>query len=457
MANFYYIKLGGTAATSSDAGRVATTRSTGSFAAKGVANYWDTLVDMLTATTPPAPGDYIFFSHLHLKTYLISTVYNFFPGVYMVSVDDANCDQYLKGAKEVVDNGGTTLTMIWDFLAADEGQFLSMAGLDFRSEHLLTTKDDGQYYWLDDCVLGIGTGGASNASWNIPDAGMNIRLLNTELVFSHLNQFIQIYRNSNIIMDRCFGSGTLVANLFSNNVVGQSGIVRNTDLSTIMAATSNFIGAQVISNDSIDWVIERCKLPTNMTLINGTPPYIGHRVKVVQSGSADDYYHFEMVERFVDSIQDRVTYLNATYDGVNGYSTKITTTDDINPFNPYKYLLATLPGQDLTVAKTVTVELTSDAGLTDQDISIELVTQDVTDQALGDVITSNTTTDKLAAGTNLVTAGTGTWTAGDTEDYIITKDIGAKAGITNSNVQVWVVMAIELTAANFDAPTIGLT
>ena len=72
MANFYYVKSGGTANTSSDDGRVATTRSTGSFATKGAANYWDSILDAITATTAPVSGDLIMCSDAHAKIHTVS-------------------------------------------------------------------------------------------------------------------------------------------------------------------------------------------------------------------------------------------------------------------------------------------------------------------------------------------------------------------------------------------------
>ena len=87
---------------------------------------------------------------------------------------------------------------------------------------------------------------------------------------------------------------------------------------------------------------------------------------------------------------------------------------------------------------------------------IEVVICDNTTEALG-VIQTTQNSDLLAAGTALTTAGTGTWTSGDTEDYIITKALGAIAAAPNSNIEVWACLGKYRISANFDQSTLEAT
>jgi hypothetical protein len=99
MAAYYYVKTGGTA--TGDAGR-ATSQRTGSFATMGASAYYDTEAEAYAATTAPVAGDFLMFSDAYndstnsAKTFS-NTIGDQTP-INIISVSDANADQYSSGA-----------------------------------------------------------------------------------------------------------------------------------------------------------------------------------------------------------------------------------------------------------------------------------------------------------------------------------------------------------------------
>lgn len=452
MANFYYVKSGGTA--TGDAGRVATTPSTGSFASKGASAYYDNISDALTVpTTGVASGDIIMVSDAHSHTYTVATTLAIPSGAAVVSVSDTNLDQYSRGAAETVDSGGSALDL--NVSSDVDGALIMWRGVDLAAEDRVIAARVGLKCVFDDCSYhAINTGAIKGISLQNDGAWFIFR--NSTINFSGTGHVITLATNGRIELDNCTGADTGVNNLMDLSGNGRATFkIINTDLSALMAASGNLVQANSSADDGITGELCRCKLPTGFTAIS-SPAIKGYEINITECDTGDGYHYFYYSTAEGTAEEDTTTYLNATYDGTNGFSAQLTSTADASPFNPLRYKLATIPAQDLTTAQTVTVECTSDASLADNDLWIEIVHNNNTDEALGDLITTQNA-DPLAAGTPLTTTGTGTWTSGDTEDYIITKDIGTLSNVDNGTVEVYVCVGAPGIVANFDLPTIAAT
>ena len=452
MANFYYVKSGGTA--TGDAGRVATTRSTGSFATKGAAAYYDNIEDAKNATTTPILGDFLMCSDLHAFTGTANRIINFVnSGVTIISVDDANCDQYKPGATESIDNGGSTLDNIIQLPTQNSEIYILGMTLEAEKDVGLYPFLDG-YFYVQDCIFNqLDT---AVGSVFIGGTGVVVVLKDCEMNFVNIASNIELDGNGIVLIDnlkRGVSPGTtLTALIHITGVGGGAAIIKNTDLSRLISSGGDILYNLTSVDDRANIQVSNCKLPTSYGLIEGSQGITNYKVVLESCGITDSYHHFEREERDVLVIQDLVTYLGATYDGATGFSTKITTPSKIEAYNPYRYRLGTIPDQDLSTAQTVKVECTSDSGLTDNDIWIEVIRQDGTDQALR-IIETTQPADMLSAG-NALTISTKTWVSGDTANYVIAKDIPALAAVTNSNVEVWVCMGKPNISANFDLPSI---
>ena len=453
MANFYYVKSGGTA--TGNAGRVATTRSTGSFAAKGASAYYDNIDDAFSATTIPTSGDFVMCSSLHDKIFTASNFILIAPNVTLISVDDANCDVYKKGAKESATNGGSSLNTTVESLSQRQVRIL---GIEFAQDLNFILRGTSVYFYCYECTFTTVPGGAASGAFtrHTSNDGNVIDLKRCEFNFNSTG-YIVAATGEVLTIDELLSTGSktdFIVTIFGDG--GASVIIRNSDLTQILAATGKLADIPVADDDRCDIYFENCKLPTSYGFLASAAGPKNHHVSMAGCGVGDNYQHFESQERYTAVSQDLATYLNTTYNGSANFSTKFVVASNIFSHHPFRYRLAIIPAVDLSVAKTISVECTSDASLTDNDLWIEVRVQDGTDQALG--ITQTTQpADVLAAGTALNTTGTGIWTAGDTQDYKINHDIGAIAAADNSNVEVWACIGKASINVNFNLPTIADT
>jgi hypothetical protein len=63
--------------------------------------------------------------------------------------------------------------------------------------------------------------------------------------------------------------------------------------------------------------------------------------------------------------------------------------------------------------------------------------------------------DIVGSGSALTTAGTGTWTSGDTEDYIMTVTVAQKANVATGKIYVYACVGKPSINTNFDVPVLS--
>ena len=452
MASYYFVKSGGTA-TGND-GRKATIGS-GSFATLGASNYYNSIEEARDATTAPVSGDFILCSHLHnFSTTSDNNILTTMTGLAIISVDDANRNQYLAGATESATNTGSTLETI---LACTSNAYMSFIGMHFFQDSNFILMGDSAHYYFDNCIIEFRTGGNASAHLETLSNNDGIRAYfkDCDLDFGHAAQSVGLGDNCLFIFDGCINSGATNNNFFDQELRGGSAICRNMDM-TKFGSTLGLVLSTDSGDGHLGLLVENCHLATGTVLILNANDY-NHDLVFSGSGEADEYFNYERLKENKTVIIDTATYLNATYDGgTTGFSMKLSTHTFTDQFQPLRYRLGILSDIDLSTAQTVTVEITSDAGLTDNDVWIEITIQDNTDQALG-VTQTTQNADIMATGTGLTTAGTGTWTVGDTEDYIITKDLGAQSNVLNGNVEVWICVGKISTDVFADMPLLSDT
>lgn len=398
----------------------------------------------------------ILFSHLHNHDYPTSQSIFFPTGGRMVmkSIDYSD-DSYASGA---VESALTAVTQLWFRPTSNSGTKLIFSGVDFICDTDWRTGGNGCDFWFENCTIGSIAG---NVYICLNDGQRCVlKDVTIDCVGGATGQIYVQSGGFAHLMNISPAAGYVAAdNLF--NIGGSGGgnlLVEDSDLTGFLTASGNLVNIST-GADIARAVFRKCKLPSSWSYNNGVDDVF--ILDISECDIGDGYYYF----LYVDSVSgqaemDTAQYVVSgadvpKYDGTNAFSVQIDTVDNCNAYLPFRYKLASFGGQDLTTAKTVAVELSGPAGLTDADVYLEIVIQDTTDQALG--VRQDTRAADPESGTAL-TAGAATWQNTSPTEYQITKDLGAQSGLTNSNVDVYICVAKpSVSALNVSLPTIGDT
>ena len=455
MANFYYVKEGGTA--TGDAGRVATTRSTGSFESKGSANYYDDIQGAIAATTPPAAGDFIFISDASVSNDNAAIAIALPDAVQVWSVSDTNCDQYSAGA--TIDNTAAGDDDAITFTPVNNG-WGAFHGITFNSdEGYICTASNPYELIFRECTFQKQHVSGSLMLWGGgSNRGLQVSLKDCTIESAHGSNQIAVQGCHCIVDNLSAGGGhTLISTLFAPAAGLASTYIEiiNTDITALADATGHIFSSS--SLDSAKFYARRCKIGASQTIYDGSITEFNTSLNASSVDTGDDYHYFYYETMFGSAEEDTAQYLNATYDGTNEFSTQIVTTAETSEAHPFKYKLCTLTSRDLSGAsgETFKVELvSSDSGLTDTDVWIELEYQDNTDQALG-ALQDTRNADPLATGTAL-NSSSAVWAVTTNTEYDISETITQKSAVSNTNVTIYVYVAKPSITVNFD-PAVDVT
>lgn len=407
-------------------------------------SWTDAYADLSTALAGSVTtNDTIYCASNHSKTYTIATTLSFPNGVSVFSVNSST-NVYTPGALEEVNNGGAGLD--FNLYAAGDGFFTAFYGITLKAEDSVGCADIAHRTYFEDCSIYAINAGAAKGPYCFNDGGY-ITFKNCTLVFAHADQVIYVGGGSRVILDGCSGSGTLVNSLFAPNGNGGCFVdVKNSDLSTLIAASGNLVNTVVAADDNAIISAKRCKLPTSFAYCAGNTVLAGVDFSYESCDTGDGYYAFYHEDWFGTTQQDVSTYLNATYDGTNGFSVAMSSTANCSNANPLKHKIITLPAQDLTAGATITVEFVLDtateAALTDTEFWFEAVYNDNTDEAASAVV-STRATDILAAGT-AHTASSATWTSPPASNakYKDTITIPSLVNVDNGVVEIYAYLGV---------------
>jgi hypothetical protein len=378
-----------------------------------------------------------------------------FPGVilYIVSVNSST-DAYARGATE--DTGSALLYDVQIDGGSDSNMSVYIHGMDLLTEDEFDFVGFATRLTFVDCNFTSRTTG-SGFIFDLNGDGDTINLIDSTFTFSAASNSVLVSGGSGggtIIFDNSTltnaGAGTGI-HFYDSQGAGNSFLqARNTDFTGIDGAlVSDFS----VADDNMWIQFQHLKYSSDVLDTNTN---ILYEAKVAQSGSADQFFNYNYIDGTTgESAIDTTTYLNGTYDGSTGFSYALDTTADASPFNPLRVLIGEFCDQDLSGGTTtVTVEATSDASLTDLDLWIEVESTENADEVLLDKQTTRNS-NIVGSGSALTTAGTGTWTSGDTEDYIMTVTVAQKANVATGKIYVYSCVGKPSINTNFDVPVLS--
>ena len=427
---YYYVKNGGTA--TGDAGRYAS-QQTGSFAALGVAGYYNDIQDAIdNSTTSPVSGDFINVSDLHSftsGTNILFTGVNSIP-FFIVTVDDANMD--------LARTSGNRASEVTGSAADATFNDITMSGVE------LTVGDDTFYQGkiiLLDCKVSVSGGFDSPLTINSDGASAN--LINTELAMNTSGNVVVVNNSGLITMTGgAITSTATITNLTTQGFTNGGGSIYfgGVDLSSVVGTVIANVGADEVTDDLIDVNFDMCKIASGVAFTNETFKSYNQRAlftRCSDSSAAVEYqYHLHAFGGDVDD--DSAIYRNedpAFEDSGQKISYKIVTNSDASLGSP---LWLDFPNNrwaalSAGASDTLRIYLTSNDVLTDKDIYIEVSYPDGTNKQTPNFISSAPTTvggtlDLMATGTTLTTDGTSTYTGGLTNKYQIDVDTSGDVG-----------------------------
>ena len=275
---------------------------------------------------------------------------------------------------------------------------------------------------FESCILGLNASGASFSFGAADPDEARIQLINTDLSFSHTNQFIQM--NGSYTEWR---GGAMVGASVPTTLMKMSGqTIRYTSHFDVNGVDLSALTTQII--DVTDCrgpkliTVSNSKLGSGCAVTGGTWTYRdGAVVKVYNVDAGDTSYNYYF-DRYTGTIEDELTLVRtggASPDGTTGYSWKVTTKNASFVF-PTETEQIAIWNETTGSAMTATMEILHDSAtnLTDGDIWIEV-------EYLGEASTTKSTfvTDRM---TYLVSTPT---------DQASSSETWTTTGMSNPNKQ----------------------
>lgn len=451
---WYYVKSGGTA--TGDGGRT-TTQRTGTWSVTA-SEYYDEIGDAVGATTVPTDGDFILVSDLHSKTGAAAPILNAGgattgAGLQIISVDNANQDQYKPGATEECSSSG--------YAAGNNGL---IAGIDLEGENnaFAITASDYRFWSVKDSVLSTNTGRVQLLA-----DGACLDLVNVDI---DIASSIQIANGGRIWWrGGTWTSGATVDIINADGAnAGLTIYIEGVDLSACTG--SLFDGTpSAATTDAILVKLTNCQINSSLTLPSDVffkLPQQRFEMWGCDDSTGDDLHRYHMQDgtgKVVNNDAKFVTADTVWYGGSAKSSYEVSTTALCSHVHPFTFDLP-IEYVDLAAAASdiVRVALTTSLTLTDTEIAAFLVYPDGTTNVQPNWVTSgksvgtgNYGVDPLDAGATLTTSSTA-WTGALANKYQIdcdtTGDVGAaspvavrieiyRASITNT--QLFIALEYE--------------
>lgn len=451
---FYYVKSGGTA--TGDAGRETTAR-TGAFGA--TSTYYDSIYDVFTGaipTTAPVAGDEIYCSHLHNKTYTSSTNLMSVSNTVCISVDDANQENHLAGAKESTSGTSSSLT-----LCVGNTKKYAYYGMSFIStSHIFFANGSEVHTCFYDCLFELAT--ALRNLYATGD-GHSIVLYNPTFTFSGsttTNSADNRYGNHLTII----GGSITTASTMLVRAQGDAGsvtIIDDFDASA-MASSAELINIDFASDDNVYAKVSRCELPTGGVICTATNllPGLNAEGNSLKVGTGGSKNHLQAEYGSGSVTDDTAIYRTAgsAFEDTVNFSIDLTTNADASYDRPLRYKVATFYVDTNDYTSTIDFKLHyardgSSVAYNDDDLWFDIDINDGADDGLGATITNKINPFVTGAAP---TTETSLWTGlGGTNKQMsetITATIGSSAGnIQTGIVTVWANFAVASDTAFIDA------
>jgi len=414
MANFYYVKSGGTA--TGDAGRVATTKSTGSFATKGVGAFYPSVYAANNATTPPVAGDYVLCSDIHNNVYGSNTIIGLIDGVIYLSVSDTACETYSQGAIE-----NTSVYYEIRLTSSTADGIFSSRGIHWKcAGHFYLCTARGQYLHIDDGGI-YDTAGISGYRMyaNYTQYGSYVKISNSVISFSSSGQYFRGINNPRVELDNCTIAGAPTSPFFTDGNGGMTLDIKNSDLTGMASSGTIFTGGTSNNADTVNLNVSRSVVSVGTSFVSSSPLVKSSIVNVesvgIGAGTDNFHYYYKGAPYFGTQQEELGIYrtAGANYNKTgDSFSTKIETTAKTSETIPLKIELVNMviDTDDYTSTITFKVNLARDGSatpFTNSEVWFEVVHQDGDKRALGAKVSSGI--DPFVTSTNL-TAESGLWT-----------------------------------------------
>jgi len=338
-------------------------------------------------------------------------------GVKVISVDHLNVENYKPGAAE--DNASTN-----DLYLKYNG---IIAGVDIKgADEALVSTTVGTNWVFQDMVVTNGGGFGDNCLRFGVDA-ISFTLTNVELASTGASaEFFFLTSGGRVIWNGGKVSGTMPGALFGliGGAGGATAILTEVDLSALNKPF--FPNLVAGTSDVVLLRLQSCQLHASVVL--PTPSNMGSGQQRFEMFNCDDttankYHRFLIVDGTGLAKNNDSVYVTANLawgEGTDKSSIKVETDPMISHANPFIF---TIPDQYVDLSSTstdkVTVNLVTDATLTDTDIAAFLVYPDKATAVIPRQLTSGKTVgagnygvDPIAAGTTLPTSALGAadWT-----------------------------------------------
>ena len=432
--HIYVSNVVGTNTGASDTSKAA--QQTGNITSMTASDVYDNLGSAVAGANP-SDGDTIYVVDNHAAAHNNGASITFNSsgsltgsGLVIVSVDNANIENYKPGASEELNDTQD------DFLLANNGL---IAGLTLKTADNVLYQSSADTEWLlQDTTL--------NMSISTGDAGFQItsdsmaHLINTTINASGAgNNPLTVGGSSVLHWDGGGLTGTTttgdLATLAQSGVIYFNGVDLSTHSGTLLTGPSS-------TANNVLFRLKHCKLNASVTL-HGTLISRRHRFEMFNCDDGTDYHRFYIADGTGSAKNNDATYVTAGdswYEGSVNSSVEVTTTSLCSHVYPFSFtLLSQYVDLSSAASDKLTIEITTDQTLTDTDIAAFLYYPDGTTAVQANWVTSGKTVgtgnygvDPLAAGTTLTTSalGAGDWTGEPTSPnfYVLELDTSGDAG-----------------------------
>lgn len=376
MANYFYVKSGGTKST----GAEYTSKQTGSFASLTAANYYDSIYDaFVNSDTAPTGGDFVLVSDAHAKT-LVGAGYTMTSGSFtssllVISVSDTAVDDYSPGASEEGTDSQGDISIEY---------YVSILGVSVKmGDHVFVVQVVGSLLVLTDLTINVDNDSFDTAFQAIND-GSHIKLTNVDIDYSSaLSRTINMGGAAKFEWNGGVMTGTEPDNFFNN--AGYNGGATIFLTGVDMSLYSNTILPALVAGtaDNVLMRMQNCLLNDNVTL-HGTLGQAHQRFEMFNCDGATnkDYHGFYIADGAGTAKNNDTVYVTATeawYGGSDKSSIQVDTTTNCDRVMPFVF---ELPAQyvDLSSASSdvITIEMVTAETLKKQDVAAFLCYPDGT-------------------------------------------------------------------------------
>jgi|GEM_PF-2589414 len=334
-------------------------------------------LDLDTAYGTAAAGSDVWVAHDHSKTYVADTTLdNNGTATNPIKVTCVNRTTGAKATTAVEQTTGAADTL--DFL--EDGVIYD--GINFKSGNSIIVDVDSSTI-LNNITIEMVTNAADNITWSGDDIASEWN--NVQLKFANAGGSFRfggggsfLWRGGGIDV-----TGTALTS-FLHCIYSRGAKIILSGLDLTNVASSVITMGTVITTGIFDVTFIGCKLPSGIPLLASSSFSVPHKVRAHSCDNGDGYYFFEETYLEGQIVQATNCYLNATYDGTNGYSAKmVSNANALDGKRPLRFKLAEFWAD---ANPTLTVEtITSNVTLQDDEFWIEIEYPNSTDQALRDI------------------------------------------------------------------------